>query len=344
MKTPARGRRFVAQQTEATRRPPFATRIVFIALLSIWRIRSADTPYSSARSCSVAVESSSRSQRASMMRRLRASSFASAVCRPVAAVARASRASRGSARARPRCPSGRRSARRSFPRPPAPDRARRRGPDRRVSISTTSSGLTPRSLAMPWPRDRQRGRARLHAAQVEEELALRLGRRDLDQPPVAQDVLVHLGADPVQRERHQADAALGIEAADRLHEADIAFLDQVGLRQPIAQVIAATRPRPAAGATAPAAGRRRGRSSPAGAGRAPSPAPRSAAGTGSRPGYSDRGSPARPGSEMPAWYCVMPSVSWLGVARAGLAFGPAGTRRHFSTRLLGVLRAGMVPE
>jgi hypothetical protein len=57
-------------------------RIVFIALLSIWRMRSADTPYSSASSCSVDVESSSRSQRASMMRRLRSSSFASAVLRP----------------------------------------------------------------------------------------------------------------------------------------------------------------------------------------------------------------------------------------------------------------------
>ena len=94
------------------------------------------------------------------------------------------------------------------------------------------------------PRDRlrfghrQRRRARLHAAQVEEQLALRLGRRDLHQPPVAQDVLVHLGADPVQRERHEAHAALRVEAADGLHEAHVAFLDEVGLRQAVAQVIA----------------------------------------------------------------------------------------------------------
>jgi len=46
-------------------------RIVFSALLSIWRIRSAETPYSSASCCSVAASSSSRSQRASMIRRLR---------------------------------------------------------------------------------------------------------------------------------------------------------------------------------------------------------------------------------------------------------------------------------
>ena len=56
--------------------------MVLIALLSIWRMRSADTPYSVAKSCSVA-GSSSRSQRASMIRRLRSSSLASARESPV---------------------------------------------------------------------------------------------------------------------------------------------------------------------------------------------------------------------------------------------------------------------
>jgi hypothetical protein len=46
---------------------------------------------------------------------------------------------------------------------------------------------------------------------------------------------VHLGADPVQRERHEAHAALGVEAAHGLHEADVAFLDEVGLRQAVAR-------------------------------------------------------------------------------------------------------------
>ena len=49
---------------------------------------------------------------------------------------------------------------------------------------------------------------------------------------------MHLGADPVQRERHEPHAALGIEAAHGLHQADVAFLDQVGLRQPVTQVVA----------------------------------------------------------------------------------------------------------
>ena len=47
------------------------------AFASIWRMRSADTRNSAASSCSVA-ESFSTSQRASMMRRLRASRLASA--------------------------------------------------------------------------------------------------------------------------------------------------------------------------------------------------------------------------------------------------------------------------
>ena len=44
-------------ESAVTAARPSAQRIVFIALLSIWRIRSADTPYSSASSCSVAASS-----------------------------------------------------------------------------------------------------------------------------------------------------------------------------------------------------------------------------------------------------------------------------------------------
>jgi KUP system potassium uptake protein len=60
---------------------PICERIDCSALLSIWRMRSAETPYSSARSCNVAA-SSSRSQRASMIERLRGSSAASARFNP----------------------------------------------------------------------------------------------------------------------------------------------------------------------------------------------------------------------------------------------------------------------
>ena len=67
----------------------------------------------------------------------------------------------------------------------------------------------------------------LRLAQVEEQLALRLGRGDLDDAPVAQDELVHLGADPVHRERHEAHALVRVEALDGLHQADVAFLDQI---------------------------------------------------------------------------------------------------------------------
>ncbi len=49
---------------------------------------------------------------------------------------------------------------------------------------------------------------------------------------------MHLGANPVQRERYESHAAFGVEAADGLHEAHIAFLDEIGLRQPVTQVVA----------------------------------------------------------------------------------------------------------
>jgi hypothetical protein len=49
---------------------------------------------------------------------------------------------------------------------------------------------------------------------------------------------VDLGLDPVHGERDQADAARRVEALDGLHQADIAFLDQVGMRQAVAEVAA----------------------------------------------------------------------------------------------------------
>jgi hypothetical protein len=78
--------------------------------------------------------------------------------------------------------------------------------------------------------------ALLRLAQVEEQFTLRLGGGDLDDTPVAQDELVHLGANPVHREGHEADAMVGIEALDGLHEADVAFLDQIAQRQAVAGI------------------------------------------------------------------------------------------------------------
>ena len=45
-----------------------------------------------------------------------------------------------------------------------------------------------------------------------------------------------LGTDPVHGEGHQSHADLGVEALDRLHQADVAFLDEVAHRQAIAAV------------------------------------------------------------------------------------------------------------
>ena len=119
---------------------PISPRIFCIAFASIWRMRSADTPNSAASSCSVAV-SVSGSQRASMMRRLRGSSDASAAASPAARRRSVSSAS-SSRRARPAGPRGRRSARRC-PRRRRP-RARARRPARRAAFPspTTSSGFT----------------------------------------------------------------------------------------------------------------------------------------------------------------------------------------------------------
>ena len=49
---------------------------------------------------------------------------------------------------------------------------------------------------------------------------------------------MHLGADPVHRERDEAHALLGVEALHGLHQADVAFLDEVRDLQPVALVAA----------------------------------------------------------------------------------------------------------
>ncbi len=49
---------------------------------------------------------------------------------------------------------------------------------------------------------------------------------------------MNLGLDPVHREGNQAHTHFRVEALDRLHQADVAFLDQVGLGQTIAGIAA----------------------------------------------------------------------------------------------------------
>ena len=180
------------------------------------------------------------SQRAWMMRRLRSSRLCSARRKALGlAASRPARARRAPTGPR-RCRRGRRSGDTDvLAVVAATARAATSPPCRRCSISITSLSFTFSVCATcAISVGRERGAGRLHAAQVEEELALRLGGGDLHHPPVAQDVLVDLGLDPVDRERREPHAALGVEALHRLHQADVAFLDQVGLRQTVAHVVA----------------------------------------------------------------------------------------------------------
>src|SRR5208282_5026795 len=75
---------------------------------------------------------------------------------------------------------------------------------------------------------RQQERLRLEAfalqpfglfAEIEEQLALRLGGADLDQPPVVDQVAVDIRAHPPHRVRRKADSMFGVEILDRFHQA-----------------------------------------------------------------------------------------------------------------------------
>ena len=67
------------------------------------------------------------------------------------------------------------------------------------------------------------------APQIEEQLALRLGGGDLGDPPVAQNELVNLRPDPVNRKGDEPNSDTRVETLDRLHQADIALLNQIRL-------------------------------------------------------------------------------------------------------------------
>ena len=245
-----------AERARAARpRAASALRIFFIAATSIWRMRSALTPYSPARSCSVMppeLSSLTLSQRSSTIRRLRASSESSARAMPSPA-----------------------SQSRFFASITRVGSLRVVGQvgDRRVAflavvglrlerdVAAREAGfhledflaLDVQALGQRVDLALGQGRAvrvlvlgvvlqrLLHRAQVEEELPLRLGRRDLDHAPVLQDVLVDLGLDPVHGVADQANALVGVEALHGLHQADVAFLDQVAVRQAVAEVLARDR-------------------------------------------------------------------------------------------------------
>ena len=64
--------------------------------------------------------------------------------------------------------------------------------------------------------------------QIKEQLSLRFGRRNLDNPPVTQNKLVDFRLDPMNRKLDQSNPVFRIEAFDGLHQPNITFLDQIG--------------------------------------------------------------------------------------------------------------------
>ena len=76
----------------------------------------------------------------------------------------------------------------------------------------------------------------LDLAQVEEQPLLVGGGAHLHQAPRAQDVFLDRGLDPPHRIGGEAEAALRVEALDRLHQADIAFRDHFADRQAVAAI------------------------------------------------------------------------------------------------------------
>ena len=82
----------------------------------------------------------------------------------------------------------------------------------------------------------QRGDLALGLAQVEEQLLLVRGGAHLHERPRTQDVLLYRRLDPPHGVGSESKTLLGLEPLHRLHQADIAFRDDLGDRQAVAAI------------------------------------------------------------------------------------------------------------
>ena len=75
-----------------------------------------------------------------------------------------------------------------------------------------------------------------HPPEVEEQLLLGGGGADLHQRPAAQDEFLDARADPPHGIGREAEAPVGLELLDALHQPDVALGDELGDRQAIAAI------------------------------------------------------------------------------------------------------------
>jgi len=76
----------------------------------------------------------------------------------------------------------------------------------------------------------------LHPAEVEEQLLLGSGGAHLHEAPAAQDEFLDRGLDPPHRVSREAEAPVGFELLDALHQADVAFGNKFRNGQAIAAI------------------------------------------------------------------------------------------------------------
>src|SRR6476620_5419491 len=114
-------------------------------------------------------------------------------------------------------------------------------PPSRRFMSITSWSVTPRRLAISftWSGRRslvQRRNLALRLAQIEEQLFLVRRGAHFHERPGTQDVLLYRRLDPPHCVCGETKALLGLESLHRLHQADIAFRDDLGDRQAVAAI------------------------------------------------------------------------------------------------------------
>ena len=72
-------------------------------------------------------------------------------------------------------------------------------------------------------------------SEIEEKFSLILRSGALDDAPVSDDVFLNFRSNPMDGKSHEAGATIRVVSSDGFHQANVAFLNEIGVREAVAQ-------------------------------------------------------------------------------------------------------------
>ena len=71
--------------------------------------------------------------------------------------------------------------------------------------------------------------------EIEEKFSLVLRSGELDDTPVSNDVFLNFRSNPMDGKGHEAGATIRVVASNGFHQTNVAFLNEIGVREAVAQ-------------------------------------------------------------------------------------------------------------